>query len=332
MSQEKGKFWKYFQRFGGFVAIIASIIGVYYQLETKDTKLELRLLSVNHLTANSNVDNLSSDYKYKGIPVKNLWLVKYELNNTGENTIIGTGEKSNIIGDKLSFKFLNKVEILDNIEVQMQNLPINISVRDSISFSVYFDQWRTTESCQFYVYLKSDTIVKDFLPHSVNRPLIDGEILIKDSIKNPNQENKPVIDRFANPIPIVGRIVSIIVILAILVIIISIFIEIFGEGFKYLKWKKSNMRLFQRFIEDIKHNPENYNVSKVSRYTVKYTLEEIKKQPWLLNSDYWEYFNGEKLDVSYPDIISYKSLVYSILLFFLCLSVVAVMGCVVIVY
>ncbi len=315
MGKEEINNWKYFQRIGLIVAIIASIgtlIGVYFQIQTKNIKLELRLLSVDYLTTNNNIDNLTSNYKYTGIPVKNLWLVKYKIINTGDITIIGKGVKKNIIGDNIKIRYKTNVQILDNIKIIQKELPIDIIKKDSVSFAIYFDQWRVNEFVVFSVYLKSDKKINDFLPYVVNRPIIDGDILIYNYTNKAKKENIPIIDYFPSPIPLIIRILTIIVILAILILLAIISIKILIEWLKYNSWKRKYYNKFKEFIKS-ELLKEKFMIKSKGKFS-KEEINRIIEYPWLLEDEYWKYFEGKKIPVKHPVLYSWKGFISHIFL------------------
>ena len=324
MDKAKSINWKYFQRIGVIVAIIASIgtlIGVYYQLQTKKSKVELQLLSIDYLTSNNNIDNLSSNYKYKGEPVKNLWLAKYKIVNIGDLTIIGEGTNKNIIGNKIKIKYNSEIQILDNIKVIQKDFPIEIVKEDSIYYSIYFDQWRINESAIFSLYLKSENKINDFLPFVVNRPIIDGDILINDYTINSKTEKKPIIDYWEEPFPLIIRIVSIIVIATILILLTFLFSRSLIEWIRLVSWKSRYYDKFKTFInsELLGKDIERFFKNEWERKRVLEDKDEIINEPWSypMKDEYWEYFDGEKVPVKYPDIESWKGFFGYIFLLFL---------------
>ena len=95
LNERKNSVWKKFEKFYGiigFLAGIAALIGLYFQIQVKTNQIEFQILSKDYLTSNNNIDGLKSNYEYGGVSVKNLWLLKFKIINSGDITLIGAGD------------------------------------------------------------------------------------------------------------------------------------------------------------------------------------------------------------------------------------------------
>jgi len=175
---------------------------------------------------------------------------------------------------------------------------------------------RENESVTFSIYLKSEKKIDNFLPYVVNRPLIDGDIFMKDYTIILKNEQKPIIDYFPTPIPLIIRIVSIIVVASILIFLAVMFIQYLIEWLRYYSWKRNYLADFKNYvnIELLKNENNLFN----TKWEIEYFKERTNKiieDPWILEDKYWDHFKGKKVPVRYVEINSWKSFIgYAFLL------------------
>ena len=135
-TSTQNSLWKKIEKFFGivgFIAAIAAIIGVYYQFQNKKNEAQFVILSRDYLTVKNNVAGLESNYKYIGQPLKNLWLLKFKIVNSGDLTLIGTNESSSLLDSVIRFAFPKNIQILDKVNLLNSNFPEHKLSREGLN-------------------------------------------------------------------------------------------------------------------------------------------------------------------------------------------------------
>ena len=107
-----------------FLAAVAAIIGFYFQITTPKPVIEIKTISTDKLTDLPTVDGLKALYTYKNDTVKSLWKLHYYINNSGDEILIGEGNKKNIIRNGLDFSINNNYRIIE-YRINKKNFPFN---------------------------------------------------------------------------------------------------------------------------------------------------------------------------------------------------------------
>lgn len=251
--------WKRIEKFfgfAGFVAALAAIIGFYYQFENKNSEVKFIILSKDFLTVKNNIEGLESDYKYAGEPVKNLWLLKFKIVNSGDLTLFSSERNSSLLDSVITFNFNNHIEILNDINLVQNTFPDHKIIRTGRNkLNLYFQQWRPNESATYSIYIKSDYSNPNFLP-TAKRIIKDGNIIIENLTQHTSVQKEPLIDSFfIKPVALVGRILGIIL-ASIIFIGLSSFLmfAMFPQWIRYQKWKYKYSKAFKDFIKDYDEN------------------------------------------------------------------------------
>lgn len=161
------------------LALIATIIGVIIQWPQTQPKVVLTVIRTTNLTAQGLPSGLEGAYLYKGTPVKTVWQVLAKVENLGANTIVGRGEKSQLLTGKLRYAIEGGKKILD---VRAEGGAINPIINfDEHQIDLGFDQWRVGEVLQLQVYVEGNDLPST-KPEvaSVERSLINGDVIIED--------------------------------------------------------------------------------------------------------------------------------------------------------
>lgn len=318
LDEKKISVWKQFEKLigiVGFLAGVAALIGLYYQIQNKTNQIEFQIISKDYLTLNNNIDGLKSNYEYGGISVKNLWLIKLKIINSGDVTLIGKGEAKNILDSCINFNFDSNLQILDKIVLVQKNLPDHrLSRKDSITLSLSFEQWRKDEFAIYSIYIKSDKSDISLLP-TAKRILNDGNIFIKDLSSNQEKNKRPLLDNLLSPpLPLICRILG--VLMATLIFSFLSYIIIFEE---FKSWGKI-LRWRNKYYKDFKEFLLNYDSSVLTDYYkndfLKYRSKYIDNPSSLSqSSEVWKKFKGEQFPVYYNAITTWKDFwLFSLLL------------------
>jgi len=185
------KVWKSMLTILSIVTGIATLIGLYLQWYEKKPIIDLRQISIENLTDKPNVTGFDATYRFNDSIVKNLWRGYYIIENIGNETIIGTGTKKNIITDKIKVTTNSKFKIL-NFEVKNSNFPIQVLKDSDNNLLLDFLQWRQSEFFELQVYFEgtsSDTLNPII---SINeREILNADV--RYSIFKPSVKDKKII-------------------------------------------------------------------------------------------------------------------------------------------
>ena len=136
------------------IVILAAAAAIWVFAETKLNKrrLDVSVVRVEELTKFRRVPHLKGNFVYNGQPVDRLWEVGIVINNSGKDTLVGVGDKKDLIGDSLVFGFLKGETIIDYFEED--NEPdVDLRTINGNCFRISFKQWRPNEeySLSFYI-------------------------------------------------------------------------------------------------------------------------------------------------------------------------------------
>ena len=326
--------WKRFEKLFAVITVfgaVAAIIGVYYQLHSKKVEVQYQITSKDYLTSNNNIDRLKSNYQYAGIPVKNLWLLKFKIINTGDYTLIGKGNNGSILDTSLTFKFPDGVQIVDKPNLIQNNFPDHLLLRtDSNTLSLSFQQWRKGEFASYSIYLKADK--KDILLLPTSKRLIkDGNILISDLSNDQDRDKATYLDSLLTPPwPLVCRILGILLaILIFLTVNVGILNQELKGWIKILKWRNHNYNKFVSYLnsnEFLSTDSNFYSGFKKEIFIQKKTLYINDPSKLPPNPQLWKNANVEPFPLLVSSsIVTWKSFfVFMVILFFVNLSAIAI--------
>ncbi|GAB3701161.1 hypothetical protein GCM10027592_28990 [Spirosoma flavus] len=298
--EDKNTPWKHFERtaivIGALTGIIGAI-GLFIQLQSKTTQVEYQIISQDYLTSSNNIPGLKANYEYSDIPVKNLWLIRFKLVNTGDETITHAGSNQNLIDSSIVFEFSKSIQILDKISLQQNNFPDHKLIRiDSNKLSLSFKQWRKNEFGLYSMYIKSNQKDVQLIPKT-ERVLKDGDIKVVDLTENQNKNkvNQSMLDYIiANPLNGMLRFMGI-GFASILFILTTLYVFV-GELFPYVVYLFWRWRYYDRYIDFVdSENVEDY-LNGIPREVYLIDTRVIKRNPRLLRSQtkFWNNFKGKK--------------------------------------
>ena len=177
------------KRFGGYLAILASAIGIYGYFEAKfiqnTPSITITKNNVEHLTIFPKADGLKARFVFKDSIVKDLWKIRITIENTGNNSIIGKGYQKNILDNSLRL-LLTKGYTIINSNLLKSTFPIKLEPSSNeIKFS--FEQWRTGEFAIFEIYADGSVYQGKSVPDIFldDRELINGKAVYKESNESP---------------------------------------------------------------------------------------------------------------------------------------------------
>ena len=163
------KLLEHIKMIGIIISIIIGIITLYSYINGEKVIIEIQTLNERLLTEDSNIAELSVNYKYRdSIDVKNLWLLQYIIRNNGNITIVGEGEDNIIIGDGIPLIFSDTCRLL-SLRVSNDNNNAYL-----VKNKLLFKQWRKDEFVEITAFIES--IKRPKLSIS-DRDIKDSEII-----------------------------------------------------------------------------------------------------------------------------------------------------------
>ena len=171
---------KYINITAAIITIVGGIIAVYFAFYEKHIQLNVQTISSELLTNKSSSDSITVQYYYQdSIAVKNLWRVQYIIRNTGDITLIGVGNDSQLLGKSLPFSFKETCQVFSMIVTNSNNAAY---LQNN---EIYFKQWRTNEFVELTAFIESKGEPQLYLN---DRDIVDSEIVY--SKYNPEQPKK----------------------------------------------------------------------------------------------------------------------------------------------
>lgn len=185
-------FTKVIKAIPGTIGLIASIITIYL-LFFQDDKIKLEVTSDTcELTKLPKITGLDVSFKYNDSIVTNLWSVKFGIKNQGYKTLVGMGDKKDLVTDSLKIYLQDSLNIL-SINKQNENFPSQMIITDSNYVYLLFKQWRNNEYVEFICFC-------EYFGTKTPTVFIDDRDIIKSSISYSTlvskNEKKRLIDYF----------------------------------------------------------------------------------------------------------------------------------------
>ena len=275
MGQEKNPinrqsdFWKLFERFGVIIALVASlatVIGLYLQVQSEKRVLELQIISADQLTRLPSVTGLDGKFTYNNIPVTDLWRLRIQFVNSGDATLIGEGTSSSLMTSTIPITFPSGVSILDASSETGSFYKLTQTSENTIEIG--FSQWRPSEKFETIIYIASNNILDTPpLPKVSNRPIINGDVQITDLTAKNATEPRPAIDYIPSSIAVVGKILG--GIIAIIIGGFSFVMLVIVSPIEYIQaqfWKYKYFDAFRKHLDTLKISKKN--------------KQELLKKPW----------------------------------------------------
>lgn len=133
-----------------FFAAIAAIVGVYFQTATPKPIIDVKTISTDKLTDLPSVDGLIALYTFKKDTVKSLWKLHYYISNSGDEILIGEGNKKNILRNGIDFSINKNFRIIE-YKINKKNFPFQARQRDN-TINISFLQWKPNENLDLVIY------------------------------------------------------------------------------------------------------------------------------------------------------------------------------------
>ncbi|WP_143436339.1 hypothetical protein [Hymenobacter crusticola] len=170
---------------GTVIAVVTGIYTIYHEaIEDRSPILNISIENSEQATRLSKINGLKATYIFKKREIKNFWTLDIRIENTSNTTIIGKGNKKNIIGDSLSLFLAHPYKLLDGSFTE--NNFNDVSFRSDIDtiINLRFIQWRPKERIRLRLYIEGDTSATRGPSFWMNdRQIIDGKITYEEQLK-----------------------------------------------------------------------------------------------------------------------------------------------------
>lgn len=182
-----------------FIAGATSILGLlfflYFQfLAVEITQIEIKEIDLTRLTEKPDIDKLSVSYEYDSTEVKNLWKLKYFIQNIGSKTIIGEGQIKSIIPEKLPLSILGVDRVFD-LEISASDFPVSLIKKNNSDFLLDFKQWKTGQYFEINGLVET-TIDQEPSINIDSQDIIDSEVIYSVYVPSDLNENSKLIELF----------------------------------------------------------------------------------------------------------------------------------------
>lgn len=266
------------------MASVAAMISLFFQVHHPLRQIDCAVFASTERTSVQQVPFLTADFKYKGRPVDHLWQLTLELTNTGEETIVGRGSKSSLIGDGLDILFDKRVNILSH-DVSHGDLPIDVidmplnspgSAVDAPKerLRLHFAQWRPKERVVIEIYMiPIETIVDQILPRVEEREVVDGDIVVKDRRIQSNPTPRGMISNFPKYLIAPAKWVAVVFLGIIAFAFVAVDIIAIVENTKQYMWKKRYGERYVAFVESM----NNHDVEESHRFKYTFDNQDVEK-------------------------------------------------------
>lgn len=265
------------------LASVGTLVGLWLQVRSHKPELQVQILSADSLSPSIDVPDVQYHATYKGEPIQNPWKLRLAFVNTGSDTIVGQGTKSNILGDKITVSFPQGTRIF-GLPQESSTLPLAVNLKDQAQLEVTFTQWRPHEQAIYSVYVSGPEPKKYPVPSVPSRDLIDGDISVLDLTKVTVHGPVPILDRTTHPVALVGRILAILLSGVIAVLCLGFASIAVKERIQIARWNAANSEAFAEYIDS-----QNGTAEEKKRY---------KSEPWAYYRTWPE--DIPKLSVSWP--------------------------------
>jgi hypothetical protein len=177
----------------GAASIFGLLIAGYYQFiyEEKIT-IEVKTIDVLELTSLPKIDGLQATFQFKDTTVTNLWKIRFYISNKGNKTIIGQGDRKDLLSSGLSVYLKDSVSII-SITAKNRNFPIDIS-NNKNQLKLDFKQWKVGEYLEIIGYVENfdQNTPSVFMD---DRDIIESEIIFSNYEPIEVKDQAKIIDR-----------------------------------------------------------------------------------------------------------------------------------------
>jgi len=279
----------------GVLALLATMVSVVIVLREEKIEVAAQVMACDELTTYH--PELEAKFTYAGKEVTHLWKLKVKFVNSGDKTIIGVGEQSDILGEGLNFEFPDNTRIL-RVEEEAETFQSNVTQVKPNHFQIQFSQWRSGEySIVSFCIASDEPLVVDPFPrvpiidNAPIRDIIDGDIIVEDLTVRVPYERMSLIDYFPRTISVPGKILGGISAGGLALLFFIILVWAWVGTIKKVTWKRQYISSFRIYLNRVE--------PKISKRRRELYIEN----PQTLPDNLWAKFEGKKAswDMDFPN-------------------------------
>lgn len=229
------------------VGAIATIAGVYFQISTSKPVIEIKTISKDKLTDIPSVDGLKATFCYKQDTINSLWKLHYLIENTGDVSIVGTGNQKNLVRNSIPLVLSKGFKIIEFKTNKIQS-PFTLKKTNN-TLSLGFLQWKPKENFELIIYAEqiTDTSIPEL--RSNDREIIDGEIIYSQLLEESNAK-KSIFNHLPNPLRNVLWWILVIAFGIFSVIMPLVWINEFVQFLKFNRWRKNHISDYVDWVDE----------------------------------------------------------------------------------
>lgn len=266
-----------------FFAAIAAIVGLYFQTATPKPIIDVKTISTDKLTDLPSVDGLKALYTFKKDTVKSLWKLHYFINNSGDEILIGEGNKKNIIRNGVNFSISNNFRIIE-FKVNKKNFPFQTKQNNN-TINISFLQWKPGENLDLVIYAEQLNNVQNPVLKINEREIINGEVRYS-SIYKEIEKKESIYEYLPKPIQNVFWWFSIISFgLVFIICPIGFLIEL-TKLVRFKKWKKELLWMYDEWVHTLVNDGKLDSYKRPEDLSYTHWLNYPYVKPTLPNKDF----------------------------------------------
>jgi hypothetical protein len=138
----------------GAASIFGLLIAGYYQFIFKEKiSLEVKTIDVVELTSLPKIDGLITTFEFNDTTVTNLWKIRFYISNKGNKSLIGQGDRKDLLTTGLPLYIRDSISIL-SIVINDKNFPVEI-INNKNYLTLDFKQWKVGEYLEIIGYIEN---------------------------------------------------------------------------------------------------------------------------------------------------------------------------------
>lgn len=231
-----------------FLAALAAIVGFYFQTTTPRPIIDIKTISTDKLTDLPSVDGLKALYTFKKDTVKSLWKLHYYVNNSGDEILIGEGNKKNIIREGVDFSINQNYRIIE-YRVNKKNFPFETKLKNN-TINISFLQWKPGENLDLMIYAEQLKNVKPPVLKINEREIINGEVKYSTIYKEIGKKES-AFEYLPKPLQKVLWWFAVISFGLVVIICPVGFLVELTKLIKFKKWKKELLWMYDEWINTL---------------------------------------------------------------------------------
>jgi hypothetical protein len=288
------------------IAIIAGLYTLYSGLKDGSPSLEAKVVSIEDLTETIRASGIGAEITVSDQKVQSLWEIRISIRNNGEKTIIGVGERKDLIDRGLKITLPKGYRISAAVN-EKSDPEVSLNTVAETVLEVSFDQWKPSEKSHIRMYASGPQYLQEAPIPTINeRALIGGTIETSitrtgsgDIVDIPDHKIKIKKNTYDAWLTVFGffSVFSVVIIGAAGV----------AAPLEYLRvrqWRQKHGKAFRRYISEL-------DLDQVKDHVYRESKEQWISNPYHTPEYIWNEFSGERIKTELLTTTPIGSLVLS---------------------